>query len=115
MPTQSGATLPEDDDGLARLAADAGQPSPLRRQAFERLIPTIEWVARRVSVRFAGHWREDVLADAPGDIWGAIRQFPLGGRFEPWCYVVLRNRWLDAAGKESQMRHLDESGRVTGE
>src|SRR5437762_4055047 len=102
MHTPSASALPDDDDGLAQLAADAGQPDPLRRQAFERLIPTIEWVARRLSVRFAGHWRGDVLADAPGDIWAAIPQFPAGGRFEPWCYVVLRNRWLDAAGKQGR-------------
>jgi hypothetical protein len=66
-------------------------------------------VARRVSVRFCGHWREDVLADAPGDIWGAINRFPTGGRFEPWCYVVLRNRWLDAANKERRLRPLDDN------
>jgi hypothetical protein len=41
MATPSAAALPDDDDGLARLAADAGQPAQLRRQAFERLIPTI--------------------------------------------------------------------------
>lgn len=106
MPTPT-AALPEDYDGLARLAADAGQPDPLRRQAFERLIPTIEWVARRLSVRFAGQRREDVLTDAPGDIWAAIGQFPADGRFEPWCYVVLRNRWFDATEKESRRRDLD--------
>jgi DNA-directed RNA polymerase specialized sigma24 family protein len=99
--------LPEDDDRLARLAADADQPDSLRRQAFQRLIPTIEWVARRVSIRFAGQWRGDVLTDAPGDIWAVIAQFPPGGRFEPWCYVVLRNRWFDEAEKASRRRELD--------
>jgi DNA-directed RNA polymerase specialized sigma24 family protein len=106
MATPSASRLPQDDDGLAQVAADSSRPDGLRHQAFELLIPTILLVARRVCVRFAGHWRNDVLTDAPGDIWTSIGQFPQGGRFEPWCYTVLRNRWLDIVGREGRRRPL---------
>src|SRR4051794_16569124 len=107
MMSTPSSSLPEDDDGLARVAADTDQPDALRRQAFERLSSTIESVARRISFRFAGQRRQDVLTDAAGDLWARISKFPQDGRFEPWCYVVLRNRWFDATEKESRRRELD--------
>jgi DNA-directed RNA polymerase specialized sigma24 family protein len=99
--------LPEDGDGLALLVADVSRPEPERRRAFERLIPIIQWVARRLAVRFTGQRRDDVVADAPGDLWQVIGQFPRGGGFEPWCYTVLRNRWFDAIGRERRHRDAD--------
>lgn len=42
--------LPEGDDVLAQLAADVSRPEPERRRAFERLIPIIQWVARRMAI-----------------------------------------------------------------
>lgn len=103
--------LPEhsigDGDGLARLAADVSQPEPERQRAFEQLIPIVQWVARRLAVRFTGQRRDDVVTDAPGDVWAVIGQFPLEYRFEPWCYVVLRNRWFDTAVKERKRSELD--------
>jgi len=101
------AALPEDGDGLAQLAADVSKPEPERQRAFERLIPIIQWVARRLAVRFTGQQRGDVLSDAPGDVWEVIGKFPCGGRFEPWCYAVLRNRWFDTIGKERRRTVLD--------
>lgn len=109
--------LPEDGDGLAQLAADMSRPEPERRRAFERLIPIIQWVARRLAVRFTGQERDDVVSDAPGDVWAVIGQFPCGAHFEPWCYTVLRNRWFDTIGKERRRHVLDTTrpSPVTGD
>jgi len=60
------AALPEDGDELAQLAADVSKPEPERQRAFERLIPIIQWVARRLAVRFTGQQRGDVLAPGFG-------------------------------------------------
>jgi DNA-directed RNA polymerase specialized sigma24 family protein len=99
--------LPEDGDGLAQVAADMSRPEPERRRAFERLIPVIQWVARRLAVRFTGQQRDDVVSDAPGDVWEVIGQFPGVAQFEPWCYTVLRNRWFDKIRKERRRHDLD--------
>lgn len=100
------ATPPEDEDGAARLAADESLGEGARRQAFACLVPTIETVARRVSCRFGGQWRNDVIADAAGDVWAAITSFPANGSFEPWCYTVLRNRWLDSVRREQGQQRI---------
>jgi DNA-directed RNA polymerase specialized sigma24 family protein len=102
--------LPENGDGLAQLAADMSKPEPERQQAFERLIPTIQWVARRLAVRFTGQRRDDAVSDALGDVWAVIGCFPSGAHFEAWCYTVLRNRSFDAISKENR-RHLLDSTR----
>jgi DNA-directed RNA polymerase specialized sigma24 family protein len=99
--------LPEDGDRLAQLAADMCRPERERRRAFERLIPIIQWVARRLAVRFTGQERDDVVSDAPGDVWEVIGRFSCGVHFEPWCYTVLRNKWFDVMSKERRRRDLD--------
>lgn len=98
------AELPTDEDALAALAADTSQPEEARRQAFKRLVATIEWVARRLAVRFSAQRRADIVVDAPGDIWVVMPQFPPGGSFEAWCYTVLRNNWLEAVVRDERRR-----------
>lgn len=104
MATSVVDNLPPDEDSLASLAADTGRPEELRDEAFARLRATIEWVARRLAVRFAGQFRSDVIADAQGDIWMVISRFPSGGSFEAWCYAVLRNKWLEEVERDDRRR-----------
>lgn len=103
---------PHDPAGLAGLAADERQSLEVRQRAFEGLVPAIQRVARRLAVRFLGQQRQDLVENAPGDIWEAIGQFPRDGRFEPWCYVVLRNRRLkELLHEQRERKHTGELGR----
>lgn len=96
------AGLPSDEDALAIMAGDSKLSDELRREAFERLTETIQWVARRLAARFANCYRSDVIEDATGDIWVVIGRFPAGGDFEAWCYSVLKNRWLETVKRDER-------------
>jgi hypothetical protein len=63
-------------------------------------------------MRFTGQPRQDLTEDAESDVWQALLQSPPKGRFEPWCYAVLRNRQLDHLRHEqAERRHADAVAR----
>lgn len=95
---------PEDPDALALLAADGAQPDAIRQRALECLESTVRRVVRRLSLRFSGQQRRDLEDDALSDVWQRLTQFPGDGSFESWCYVVLRNTYIDRVRREESDR-----------
>jgi DNA-directed RNA polymerase specialized sigma24 family protein len=91
---------PTDSNELARIAADAQRDLPLREQAFKALRPIIRRVVSRVSARFHGQARDDLLEAGEGDVWLALPTLPKDVGFERWCYGVVHNRQIDRLREE---------------
>jgi DNA-directed RNA polymerase specialized sigma24 family protein len=49
------------------------------------------------------------VADAASDLWEVLPRFPASGRFEPWCYTVLRNRQMDRLRRERTRRSYESA------
>jgi hypothetical protein len=80
------------------------------------LLPAIDRAARRVAMRFSGQTRQDLVDGAIADVWEALCEAPPVGRFESWCYAVLRNRHLDRLRHErTEHRHAAEAARQRSE
>ena len=99
--------LPSEESKLADLAGGTAYSEEQRKEAFQRLVPKILWVAKRVSSRFVGCYRDEVIENAAGDIWLVIGHFPAGGNFESWCYTVLKHKWLESI-RQNKSRQLRE-------
>ncbi len=100
MPSLPTDEWPTDADELAAIARDGSRPEVQRTRAVEELLPTIRRVARRLAARFAGHYSEDLMDEAPGYVWQALKGYEPGNSFEAWCYGVLRNYLLVVIGMQ---------------
>jgi len=96
MPRGPFSDLPTDASGLACLVADPSQPEERRRRALERLVPTIEAIARQVAKGFRRCLGDDLVAESRTIVWLRVHQFnPSVGRFEDWCRTVLHHCAVD--------------------
>jgi RNA polymerase sigma factor (sigma-70 family) len=95
---------PTDADGLAAIACDSSRPKEQRARAVEGLLPTIRRVAQRVTARFGGSYSDDLLEEAPGQVWPALAGYEPGHSFEAWSYGVLRNHLRAQLRKQRRER-----------
>ncbi len=96
MPFEPPYELPADSSELARLVADSRQPCDTRERSLERLMPTIEALARPIASRYRGSSHDEFVAESASIVWTRIHQFdPARGRFEDWCRTVLGRYAID--------------------
>lgn len=96
MPCEVCDGLPSGLAELAGLVADSSQPEVRRSQALERLVPTIEAIARQVATRFRRQLQNDLVEESRTIIWERIGQYNrTAGRFEHWCRTVLYHYAVD--------------------
>ncbi len=99
--------LSQDTTALAQIVIDPVHPAEVRAQAWGKLIPTIEAIARQ-----ATRPHPESADDAVGAIWelldpsacgGKNPYDPTNGSFCAWCRVVLYRRALDRARRRGPL------------
>lgn len=100
--TMNCAPLPDEPNALAALIAAGQLDSETKNEAFRRLIPVIERIARSVNREKPG---TDIIEEAVAYIWdrldpdsdyhGSKFDPSRGASFTSWCYTVLKNRACD--------------------
>ncbi len=96
MPSHRRSDLPGDSSELAKMIANASQPSDCADRAMEKLWPLIDSIARKTAASFPLRMRSDLSSEAGAIIWSRLGQFdPARGRFEDWCRTVLYHYNVD--------------------
>jgi hypothetical protein len=95
---------PDDLAGLAAIHFDSTEPIQRRAEAWCRMEPKIQCLARRImQARFPGlrrPLRDDLIEESPNDVALKHPEYDRTRPYGPWCRVVLEHRFADARKKK---------------